>query len=189
MKNTIDCAKKDASFNYPRRRNHHYQQYSTDISLCPTAPKPTDQNNLRYKSWRREVSHAGRTQVCVASRLCSRLERGTDRLRGARNHMEPGYSDPLIPESRMEIDKLSPNKQRRSAITRWRPYPGYCLSPPPFQGRVFSSENRDDPAVHVNAFVTRIGYSDQLSGKWAPGKRAVPAPLRIWTEPVNSSGA
>ena len=73
---------------------------------------------------------------------------------------------------------------------RWRPDPGYCLSPPPpFQGRVFSSENRDDPAVHVNAFVTRIGYSDQLSGKWAPGKRAVPAPLRIWTKPVNSSGA
>ena len=80
--------------------------------------------------------------------------------------MKPGYSDPLIPESRIEVDRLSPDKQRRSTITRWRPDPGYCLSPPPpFQGRVFSSENRDDPAVHVNAFATRIGYSDQLSGR------------------------
>ena len=79
--------------------------------------------------------------------------------------MKPGYSDPLIPESRIEVDRLSPDKQRRSTITRRRPDPGYCLSPPPFQGRVFSSENRDDPAVHVNAFVTRIGYSDQLSGR------------------------
>ena len=80
--------------------------------------------------------------------------------------MKPGYSDTLIPESRIELDKLSPNKQRRSTTTRWRPDPGHCLShPPPFQGRVFSSENTDDPAVHGNAFVTRIRYSDPLSGK------------------------
>ena len=83
---------KYVSFNYPRRRNHHYQQFSTDIS-SHTAPKSTDQNNLRCKSWRREVSHAGRTQVCVASRLCSRLEKGNRPIKGTRISSTIDWSD------------------------------------------------------------------------------------------------
>ena len=91
--NTIDCAESTPHLTIPRRRNHHYQQYSTDISLCPTAPKSTDQNNLRCKSWRREVSHDGRTQVCVASRLCSRLERGNRPIKGTRITSTNDWSD------------------------------------------------------------------------------------------------